>query len=390
MAVARLQVRDRAPPRPRRTSTTRSSSTSGRTRRCCARAARRACACSSRRTGRWARACTRSPASDELDLGAFLYAIRRLPGRDRPRASWIVMGQDAGAVRALGHRPARRVGAPSRPPPAGGAGTTAAASTLAVLLASESDVDDLVPTLVAFQIEWNKIRQRDARGRLARGRRPRAGPRGVRDDRSAAAIDDWAAPPRRVGRGASAPQLRVIGDPARVAARPDARRHPGRLRAPDAPLVGAGARPTSRAQQLERPPALLRQLEHAQPRRTSSPASPGEREDELRRLRREPARVRRPARTSCTRFRDGRSRGLVGELPLLRRPRVDFDAGGPELRERRRDAEQSRPASSTCASTTALRVPAQVIPLDRLDVATRSTRAWATSTPRALAGSRTR
>src|SRR5438046_8708411 len=32
--------------------------------------------------------------------------------------------------------------------------------TVAVLLASASDVDDLVPTLVAFQIEWNKIRQR--------------------------------------------------------------------------------------------------------------------------------------------------------------------------------------------------------------------------------------
>src|SRR5581483_9525901 len=32
--------------------------------------------------------------------------------------------------------------------------------TLAVLLASGSDVDDLVPTLVAFQIEWNKIRVR--------------------------------------------------------------------------------------------------------------------------------------------------------------------------------------------------------------------------------------
>jgi hypothetical protein len=31
---------------------------------------------------------------------------------------------------------------------------------LAVLLASESDVDDLVPTLVAYQIEWNKIRRR--------------------------------------------------------------------------------------------------------------------------------------------------------------------------------------------------------------------------------------
>ena len=31
---------------------------------------------------------------------------------------------------------------------------------LAVLLASESDVDDLIPTLVAYQIEWNKLRRR--------------------------------------------------------------------------------------------------------------------------------------------------------------------------------------------------------------------------------------
>ena len=43
---------------------------------------------------------------------------------------------------------------------AGGVGTRATDGTLAVLLASASDVDDLVPTLVAFQIEWNKIRQR--------------------------------------------------------------------------------------------------------------------------------------------------------------------------------------------------------------------------------------
>jgi len=30
-------------------------------------------------------------------------------------------------------------------------------NTLAVLIASTSDIDDLVPTLVAFQIEWNKM-----------------------------------------------------------------------------------------------------------------------------------------------------------------------------------------------------------------------------------------
>lgn len=44
--------------------------------------------------------------------------------------------------------------------------------TLAVLIASPSDVDDLVPMLVSFQIEWNKLWQRlnqpAARGTLAR------------------------------------------------------------------------------------------------------------------------------------------------------------------------------------------------------------------------------
>jgi hypothetical protein len=29
---------------------------------------------------------------------------------------------------------------------------------MAVLLASASDLDDLIPTLVAYQIEWNKLR----------------------------------------------------------------------------------------------------------------------------------------------------------------------------------------------------------------------------------------
>src|SRR2546423_4008063 len=29
--------------------------------------------------------------------------------------------------------------------------------TLAVLIASTSDLDDLIPTLVAYQIEWNKV-----------------------------------------------------------------------------------------------------------------------------------------------------------------------------------------------------------------------------------------
>jgi hypothetical protein len=96
--------------------------------------------------------------SDELDLGAFLYAIRRLPD-GIVGAQLIVMGQDVEVFEAAGidvaswdeaEAPARRRRWYEGPE-----------ATLAVLLASASDVDDLVPTLVAFQIEWNKIRQRE-------------------------------------------------------------------------------------------------------------------------------------------------------------------------------------------------------------------------------------
>jgi hypothetical protein len=45
---------------------------------------------------------------------------------------------------------------------------------LAVLLASPSDVDDLVPTLVAYQIEWNKIRLRLAGATTELGEDPDA------------------------------------------------------------------------------------------------------------------------------------------------------------------------------------------------------------------------
>src|SRR6202012_2025475 len=96
-------------------------------------------------------------AREELDLGAFLYAIQRLPD-GLIGAQLVVMGQDVEALTANGipvdswqeaEAPARR-----RRWYDSGVGT------LAVLLASASDVDDLVPTLVALQIEWNKIRLR--------------------------------------------------------------------------------------------------------------------------------------------------------------------------------------------------------------------------------------
>jgi hypothetical protein len=95
-------------------------------------------------------------ASEDLDLGAFLYATRRLPD-EVADANVIVMGQEAVQFRRAGtgqiedweplEAPARR-----RRWFHDGSGT------LSVLLASASDLDDLIPTLVAYQIEWNKMR----------------------------------------------------------------------------------------------------------------------------------------------------------------------------------------------------------------------------------------
>ncbi|MBA3261972.1 MAG: hypothetical protein H0T69_05800 [Thermoleophilaceae bacterium] len=95
--------------------------------------------------------------SDEPDLGVFIYTIRRLPDAIAG-ADLVIMGQDAEVFARNGVRideweeadaPARR-----RRWHDSGQGMHA------VLLASASDVDDLIPTLVAFQIEWNKLRVR--------------------------------------------------------------------------------------------------------------------------------------------------------------------------------------------------------------------------------------
>ena len=97
-------------------------------------------------------------ASDELDLGAFIYTTRRLPGEVH-HADRVVLGQEAVQFARAGfgeltdwtplEAPARR-----RRWFSDGKGT------LAVLLASGSDLDDLVPTLVAYQLEWNKLHRR--------------------------------------------------------------------------------------------------------------------------------------------------------------------------------------------------------------------------------------
>ncbi len=124
--------------------------------------------------------------TSEPDLGAFMYAVRRLPAGIF-KANPIVMGQEAVEFRRHGigdletwearEAPARR-----RWWFDNGTGT------LAVLLASTSDLDDLIPTLVAYQIEWNKLHA------LARATER---PRGLEPDPAdcaegfGGAVDDW-------------------------------------------------------------------------------------------------------------------------------------------------------------------------------------------------------
>ena len=97
-------------------------------------------------------------ASEDLDLGAFIYATQRLP-QEAPDAKVIVLGQEAKVFKDAGIGPIedwKPLEAPARRRRWFDDGK----GTLAVLLASSSDLDDLIPTLVAYQIEWNKLRVR--------------------------------------------------------------------------------------------------------------------------------------------------------------------------------------------------------------------------------------
>ena len=91
----------------------------------------------------------------QMDMGAFLYSVRRLP-HAMADARRVILGQSVhGFHVSLGVDVGgwERVKAPARRRP----WYWDREGTLAVLLASPSDIDDLVPTLVAFQIEWNKL-----------------------------------------------------------------------------------------------------------------------------------------------------------------------------------------------------------------------------------------
>jgi len=292
--------------------------------------------------------------SDEIDLGAFIYAIRRLPD-SIVRIKIVVMGQEAALFRRAGVGPLEEweaVEAAARRRRWYDSGD----EVLAVLLASESDVDDLVPTLVAFQIEWNKIHRR----MLAAGWPPDevASPEACAIALGGAA-DDWARLADAWGEDFEE-RLQAIADETRsmrvrmlggtqVGYQRMTRRWWAPVRADlnsrrlgDAPLYFASSNTHSLSNLVT---GLAR-----------------EREDELIAfVEREGA---EDLREELTRFREGATEGSWENF-LYFVARDFFDAGGPDLRRKRHDDEVAAGVEHI-RSTTALRVPAQVIPLSKL------------------------
>jgi hypothetical protein len=299
-------------------------------------------------------------ASEELDLGAFLYAVRRLPD-GIVGAELVVMGQDTDQLRDNGipvqswqeaEAPARR-----RRWYDSGAGT------LAVLLASSSDVDDLVPTLVAFQIEWNKIRVRQR----AAGWPSATDSADVPPEECARELggspDDWARLReawgsrfgeriQRIGERRLSLRVRMLGGTYTGYARLT-RRWWTPVSA-ELAVEGLTERPlyfvssnshslvnivTGIAREREREPELVAFVEQLD-------------EDDI-------------LRQELTAFREGRSEGSWENF-LYFVARLYFGERGREAAAERREVEKQRGVTHL-RSTTALRVPAQVISLAALD-----------------------
>jgi hypothetical protein len=292
--------------------------------------------------------------SDEIDLGAFIYAIRRLPD-SIVRIKIVVMGQEAALFRRAGIGPLEQwdaVEAAARRRRWYDSGD----EVLAVLLASESDVDDLVPTLVALQIEWNKIRRR----MLAAGWPPDEGatPEGCAMALGGAA-DDWARLADAwgehfeerlqaiVNEGKSM-RIRMLGG-TQVGYQRMTRRWWAPVRAEmnsqalgDAPLYFVSSNTHSLSNLVT---GLAREREAELVDFVEREGAPDLREE-------------------LARFREGATEGSWENFMYFV-ARDFFDAGGPELRRKRHEAEVAAGVEHI-RSKTALRVPAQVVPLAKL------------------------
>ena len=98
------------------------------------------------------------------DLAAFAYSAGRLPDC-MPKIRRIVLGQSHAQFVAAGYRLEtwQIVRTRGRRRPLRWDGGT----TLAAFIASASDIDDLVPIVTAYQIEWNKLRERLLAARIS-------------------------------------------------------------------------------------------------------------------------------------------------------------------------------------------------------------------------------
>jgi hypothetical protein len=134
----------------------------------------------------------------EPDLNAFIYSVQRLPASIVDVRS-IVLGQQQQAFTNAGYRNLsdwRVQSAPGRRR----RWLFDGVETLAAYIASASDLDDLIPTIVAYQIEWNKmhriIRDDDRLGSLLEAAGDDGAPLTIDDineigDRLLLAPSDW-------------------------------------------------------------------------------------------------------------------------------------------------------------------------------------------------------
>lgn len=290
-------------------------------------------------------------ADDQLDLGAFLYAVRRLPDQIA-EARLIVLGQEHRQFGDAGFD----LGAwPQAESPARRRLWHVGDGVLAVLLASSSDVDDLIPTVVAFQIEWNKIRAR-LRGCGATG--PPTDPQGLADA-IGGTVDDWE-------------RLRDSWGPRfaeRLAGMVPGRRCDLRVRSLGMNYVGYARltrdwwRPVRGAMVTEslheRPMYFVSSNAHAMVNLMTGIAR--EREGEL--LRHVERHGPDDLRLELERIRNGRSSGsLENLLYFAARGAFERDPDARIAAERQAGVIDILPSG-------ALRIPAQVIPLDRIDPA---------------------
>jgi Family of unknown function (DUF6909) len=293
--------------------------------------------------------------SDEPDLGAFLYAIRRMPDSVADRAQLVILGQEREIFEKNGIsiEDWQEVDAPARRRRWYDAGD----GTHAVLIASASDVDDLIPTLVAFQIEWNKLRVRQR----AAGWPPEHEPTPEEcAEVLGGTAEDWARL-REAWRFHFMPRLKQIAD----------QRMNLRVRMLGGTQVGYARMTrrwwqpvhTSLAEQdlVDRPLYFVSSNTHSLVNIATGVAREREKvlvefveqlpEDDI-------------LRTELEAFREGRTEGSWENF-LYFVARLYFDSHGEEGRQARRRSE-AECGVSHIRSATALRVPAQIIPLARL------------------------